>query len=331
MEKLKNGKWQVRKMIKGKTYYLYFDTKPSHREIKNSLLEKLKYCNKEKTNTTKILSNYLKEYINNKSNTLSPSTIRGYLYILKTLPTEISNLKIENINNNILQKYINQMAINRTTKTIKNHLQLILATLNFNGYEKKFFLQYPKEIQKQIYIPTDNDISKINITLSGTKYYTFFRLCLYGLRVSEILALTTSDIATDGTIKINKAKVQDYKNQWHTKTTKTYNSTRIIKINTELAIEILKRGYLFKHTYKQFYRYFTLALKQLNINHFSPHKLRHYIASKMHSLNIPSKYIEAYGGWASDRVLKKIYTHIISIEKEKYFDLINKELNKIIK
>lgn len=39
------------------------------------------------------------------------------------------------------------------------------------------------------------------------------------------------------------------------------------------------------------------------------HKLRHYFASKMSTMNIPDADIIQMGGWETDHVMKTIYRH----------------------
>ncbi len=327
IEKIKN-KYQVRKMIQGKTYYLFFNNKPTNKDIQLALSKKI--CEQPKQ-TTPTLKDILIKYIEIKKNVLSVSTIKGYTYILQSIPNKLLNTKIENITTEILQQLVDEMAHTRTTKTIKNTLGLILATLNYNNIQKHFYITYPKKITPQPYIPTDNDIKKINAELRATKYYTFFRLALYGLRVSEILALTLNDIDfINCTISINKAKVKDIKNQYHIKTTKTITSNRVIKIDTELLGIIKSQNQVLLVNENQFTSKLKILLNKLNIQHFSTHKLRHYMATKLHSLNIPSKYIQAIGGWANDTTLNRVYTHTIDTEQQNYYTMLNTEYIKIL-
>ena len=324
-----NGAYKVRKMIKGKTYVLKFENKPSKRQLRLALLEKIK-DNQPTTTQNITLKDAITDYINNKSNVLSPSTLRGYTNILHILSIDILKKNIYDLATNDLQKIINDYTNIKSYKTIKNYLCLINATLNYYDINIKTKLTYPKKKVKAIYIPTDKDIKLITDELRHTKYYIFFRLCLYGLRVSEILALKIDDLDTNGNLNINKAMVQDVKNKWCIKGTKTEYSKRVIKIDNELTTQILNQKYFFTHTYKQFYYYFKATLKKLNINYFNPHKLRHYMATKLHSMNIPSKYIQAIGGWSNDYILTNIYTHTLPNQLNNYKNDYILELKKII-
>ena len=329
IEKIKN-KYQVRKMIQGKTYYLFFESKPTKKEIEQELIKKINQAPAEpiKKNLTMAIT----EYIKNKSNVLSVSTIRGYDFILKRLQQfMITQIELNEITQKHIQQLINELAPVNKLKTIKNTIALIQATLNYNNIKNSYMLTYPKKIIKQPYIPTDNEIKKIDTELKGTKYYTFFRLALYGLRVSEILALDINDIDfINGTIKINKAKVKDIKNQYHIQATKTYTSNRVIKIDAELLNIIKNQNKILLVNENEFASKLKNILTKLHITHFSTHKLRHYMATKLHAMNIPSKYIQAIGGWATDNILKNIYTHTIDTQQQNYYTMLNAEYIKIL-
>ena len=51
--------------------------------------------------------------------------------------------------------------------------------------------------------------------------------------------------------------------------------------------------------------------------HFSLHKLRHFFASYMHELGFSDKQIQAAGGWSTDMVMKRVYTHAMEMETAK--------------
>ncbi len=55
--------------------------------------------------------------------------------------------------------------------------------------------------------------------------------------------------------------------------------------------------------------------KELDIPHFSLHKLRHYFASEMSTLGVPDADILRLGGWETDSVMKSVYRHSM-MEKE---------------
>ena len=50
--------------------------------------------------------------------------------------------------------------------------------------------------------------------------------------------------------------------------------------------------------------------------HFRFHDFRHYYVSYAHMMGIPDKYIQAQGGWSTDHVMKRVYSHAFQEEYE---------------
>jgi integrase len=55
--------------------------------------------------------------------------------------------------------------------------------------------------------------------------------------------------------------------------------------------------------------YLRTRQKQLGIEQFRFHDLRHYFATELDQAGFSSKDIQALGGWSSDSILKTIYQH----------------------
>ena len=139
-------------------------------------------------------------------------------------------------------------------------------------------------------------------------------LACYGLRRSEICALSVDDVDGD-VLNIDKAKVQDENGKWVIKSTKTTASTRKIIIPISISEKIRKQGYVYRGNPCSITQFLEDSQDSLNIPRFSVHKLRHYFASKMSSMNIPEEDIMKMGGWETDHVMKSVYRHSM-IEKE---------------
>lgn len=149
---------------------------------------------------------------------------------------------------------------------------------------------------------------------NGTMFEIPIILACYGMRRSEICALTLDDVKED-VININKAKVQDENGKWVIKSTKTTASTRKLIIPEDIADKIREQGYVYKGKPCSITQFLANAQDSLNIPRFSIHKLRHYFASKMSAMNIPEVDILKMGGWESDHVMKSVYRHSM-MEKE---------------
>ena len=100
------------------------------------------------------------------------------------------------------------------------------------------------------------------------------------------------------------------------KNTKTKKSARWIYVSDYILdlIRALPRDseedYIFPYTPNVLTRRFPQILKKHDLPHCRFHDLRHSFASVLHEHGMDEEYIRAIGGWASDKVMKKIYTQI---------------------
>ena len=170
-EKMKNGVYRVRKMLNNSTYTLTYDHKPTAQEIKNDLQTNLINPPNIKTIT---LQQALEKYIASRANVLSPSTYATYNKHLKQLErTQIITADINNITNQDLQEFINLYTPNHSNKTIKNIINLILASLTMHDITlQRHHLTYKQAPPKTPYIPTDQDIAKIIASKSRPSTYS---------------------------------------------------------------------------------------------------------------------------------------------------------------
>lgn len=306
IEKLPSGSYRVRKMYKGKTYTVVFDYKPTQKEVVQAMAKELvQVQEKHKSMTFRIAA---KEYIESKRNVLSPSTIRGYNTIIKQIPESFIEQNVHDITAIDVQKEINNFSKNHSPKSVRNYHGFISAVLGAFCPNLKLNTTLPQKIKNEPYIPSGNDIKKILGYVKGTMFEIPIILACYGMRRSEICALTLDDIDKD-VVHINKAMVQDENKKWIVKTTKTTAGTRDIIIPPEIADMIRQQGYVYKGHPNSITCYLTKVQDALEIPHFSIHKLRHFFASKMSALGIPEADILKMGGWETDRVMKSIYRH----------------------
>lgn len=306
IEKLPSGSYRIRKMYKGQTYTVVFDKKPTQKEALNAMAKELDKVQEKHTSMT--FQAAAEEYIESKRNVLSPSTIRGYAGIMRQLPEKFLSENVHDITALDVQAEINRMAKDHSPKTVRNHHGFISAVLGVFCPNLKLTTTLPQKVKNEPYIPTDEDVRRILEYAQGSEYEIPLILACYGLRRSEICALTPEDIDGDILI-INKAKVLSDKFEWIDKTTKTTASTREIVIPREIADKIRERGYVYKGHPNSITRYLESAEDSLGIPRFSIHKLRHYFASKMSAMNIPEEDIMRMGGWETDYVMKGVYRH----------------------
>ena len=271
---------------------------------------------KDNTGISEKLSMCLDIYLNSKLNILSPATIRTYKRHIRAIPTDLLNTRLNQINSLTLQRLINDYASSHEPKTTKAFFGFISSVIKYYS-DIKIKVTLPPLIKKTVYIPTKEDMQFILEESKNTRYYIPLLLASYGMRFGEIRALTLNDVS-DGKISVNKTMVYDENYKPVIKQPKTYESTRTINIPTFITDLIMQKKMIYNGSNIAINRYLYKIQNKFGIPHFSIHKLRHFFASELHNRNVPSKYIQAMGGWATDNILKSIYTHT-----NKEFETIN--------
>lgn len=306
IEKLPSGSYRIRKMYKGKTYTVVTEYKPTQKEALQLLAAELdKIHTKSEHFTFRAAS---EKYIETKSNVLSPRTIKEYKETPDRLSDSFNKLLISDITQQDIQIEINLLAKDRSPKTVRNYHAFISAVIGNFRPDMRIHTTLPQKIKSESYIPSDDDIKRILACAQNTKYEIPIALACYGLRRSEICALTIDDLEDD-MLHISKAMVLDKDKKWVIKTTKTTSSTRTVVISSHIAELIRAQGFVYKGHPNSITDYLSSIQKKLDIPHFSIHKLRHYFASKMSALNVPEENILQMGGWETDYVMKNVYRH----------------------
>lgn len=306
IEKLPSGSYRVRKMYKGTTYTVVFEYKPTQKEILQALSEEMEAANLKKVQMT--FRAAAESYIDLKGNILSPSTIREYTSTIKRLSQAFVEKRISDITALDVQKEINTLSVGRAPKTVRNYHGFISAVLGTFRPNLVLTTTLPQKRKNEPYIPSDKDVKLILKEVENTPFEIPITLACWGLRRSEICALTINDLDGD-VLTINKALVLNRDKEWVIKTTKTTESTRDIVIPTILADKIRKQGFIYKGHPNSIYKHLERVQDRLGIPRFSVHKLRHYFASKMSALGIPEADILKMGGWETDHIMKKVYRH----------------------
>lgn len=306
IEKLPSGSYRVRKMYQGVTYTVTFEHKPTQKEIVQALADEMESADLKKTQMTFLTA--AESYIDSKRNVLSPSTIREYNGTLNRLSKDFTKQRISDITALDVQKEINTLSVDRSPKTMRNYHGFISAVLGVFRPNLVLITALPQKRKNEPYIPSDDDVKAILKEIADTPFEIPITLACWGLRRSEICALTINDLDGD-VLTINKALVLNQDKEWVIKTTKTTESTRDIVIPAALADKIRKQGFIYQGHPNSISKHLERVQDRLGIPRFSVHKLRHYFASKMSALGIPEADILKMGGWETDHIMKKVYRH----------------------
>lgn len=311
LEKLPSGSWRATRFHKGKRYRITFDHRPSKSEAERQLwllIDQEPILEQKITNSFEVAA---KQYIQSKSNVLSPSTISAYYSMLKNTPVAFKLKPVSAITQQLIQICINDYSKDHSAKSVRNLSGFISAVIKSVCPSFANAATLPQKTQTAFYVPEDADVKRILEYAKGSRYEVALWLSVYGLRRSETCALLTSDLDTHNIITVNKALVQDVDGMWHVKTTKTADSSRKIAVSQYVAdlIRSLPDGRVYTHSPGQINEYLQATQKKLGIPKFSLHKLRHFFAATAREV-MGDSYVEKLGGWkpGSD-VMKKVYDY----------------------
>lgn len=327
IEKLSNSTYRLRKMYHGKTYTVITDYKPTQKEAVTLMAEKMQRTGTRGGSMT--FADAARDYIDVKNNVLSPATVREYTSTINRIPESFANMRLSDIEQSDVQRFINAYAKNHAPKTVAN-MNGFVSTIIREYANVSFRINLPQRQIKPEYVPTESDVQRILDRASGTQYEIPFWLALYGLRRSEICALDVSDL--DGNVlTINKAKVKNKESGWIIKPyPKNVSSNRTVLLAREIADKIREQGFAYTGHPGAIYKALQRYQNELGIPNFPLHKFRHYFCSVAHAEGIPDEYIQAMGGWATDYCLKKVYRHAFDTKKIESQEQLNNFLSRFL-
>lgn len=312
IEKLKSGSYRITQMEKGKRYRITVDHKPTHSEAMELLYQEM---DKPPVGNAD-LETACKNYIKNRKNVISPSTVKAYNSILRNIPKKYGRIKITDIRNETIQEMANYFSSIGSPKTVRNKISFILAVLAANDIKAKEPTM-PQMCKNKDYIPTAEDVTAVFVALEGSKYEIPITLAAMGLRRSEICALTINDL-NGKELTINKAMVEDENHNWVIKPTKTLFSDRTIELPDHLCDLIRERGEIYSGYPGRILHALYRAQKKANVPRFQLHKLRHFCCSYMVEEGFTYKQIQEALGWSNgSKVMKAVYEHAMNMDKAK--------------
>lgn len=314
---LPSGSWRCRVYDGVLKKQVSFTAPTAEEAVMQAQRYKLTHESKPASDITRTLGECIDQYINSKSNILSPVTISKYRNIRKTqLAPDFLTLRVATLTGIDLQNEINRLAGIYSPKTVYNANGLVSAAVHTFRPEFRYNVTLPRREKKKKALPTPQEVLT---AFANTDMYLVVLLGLWlGLRVSEIRGLKKTDFQ-DSTLTINRVIVTvDGKpvEKSLAKTDQSKRSLQVPKIIMDM-VAATNSDYITHLTGEKIYKKFKRRITAAGYPDCTFHDLRHLNASVMLLLHIPDKYAMERGGWSNTAVLKNVYQETFDSERLK--------------
>lgn len=316
-KKLPSGTWRCQVMVNGKRVSVT-DEDPKIAQAKAMAIQAGLMKKEETRKEFLSLEDAIDDYIESKSNVLSPSTIRGYDTIKRNQFKSLMKRNVYTLSKKDIQEAVNQGAKTCAPKTISNAYGLIRPVLKELGIDV-FGVRLPQKIKPNKKYLQPEDLGQLIKAVEGDlcEVAILLAMCL-GLRTSEIMGLCPDCVDVKaGTITIRRTVVPDRNDKMVLKKgAKNEISQRTVAcpafIMERLAVILpsdpaanifrFHRSTLLRHVHK--------ACTRAGITDTTTHGLRHTNAAVMKSLGIADHVAMERGGWSDENTYKKTYSYV---------------------
>lgn len=334
VKKTKSGKYKVTisvgKDATGKYRQKAFTAETKKEAILLAATYQMELNDNRKSPTVKYA---IDTYIESRSAVVSPSTIRGYRTVQANYFKEIEKLYISDVTNQDIQNLVNEIALNRSPKTVKNAISLLISALKQHDPEKRYIYTLPKARAIERNIPDNADVIRLMEASKNNRnlYLAIVLSALGSLRRGEVCALCYEDILYEyNAIYVHSDVVQNERKEWIYKDYgKNASSTRQV-IYSKNVIDLIGhgKGRIFDCTPDYITSSFCNLRDRLGLK-CRFHDLRHYTVSILHSIGIPDQYIQQRTGHQSAKILREVYTSPLKDQSNMYVKQINQYFSRI--
>lgn len=283
-------------------------TAPTIREVKQLMAQAItEGVNDTLSYDSLTLAEAYKRYLDSKSNTLSPSTLRGYKASERNDFLNLKSYKLSQLTREIIQTAVNEISAVNSPKTVRNKYNLLASVLKAYRPDLRLNIRLPQKKKSPVHIHTEETIHLLLTHADDRLRVPILLAAFGGLRRSEICALTPDDF-TDKGVNINKAKVRG-EDGYVIKQPKSAAGYRFVPLSKKIIKECRAWGHFGLNPDVINNGYQTLH-NNLNIP-ATFHKLRHYYGTQLLKQGVDLMTACAYGGWDDPQILLKIYAHAV--------------------
>lgn len=321
--RLPSGNYCIRLRLSGEEISI---TRPTARECRTEAqLVKAEHRAQKRTisKSSITVTQAIDKYIEDRKNTLSPSTVLGYRRIQNERFLSVKEKPLSEVNN--WQALCDLEARNISPKTLRNAWGFMVSILRHNNLPvPSVTLPVGKGKARDWLEPEEITVLVKSVKNSNENAIPTL-LALHALRRSEIAGLDWSNVnLKKELITVRGAVVRSEHGLVSKKANKTEESTRTIKIRIPELLEVLNKvpeaervGRVFKYTPQTICARVNRACKDAGLTEVGTHGLRHSFASLAYHLGLSEMETMEIGGWSDPGTMRKIYQHLAQRDRLK--------------
>lgn len=313
IKQLPSGAWHTRILIGERRVSI---TKDTYEEcVSEYLAVKHGVMEAKRASGRKMLTTAIDHYIEARQNVLSPATIRGYRTIQKHRFPGLMKQDVSTITPDQCQRAVNMEAKTVSAKTVSNAWGFV-ASVIAESTGRTISVRLPQIIPAERPWLTPEQIPEFVAAVKGDTAEIPALLALSSLRRSEIVGLRWEDVdLAKGVIHVNGATVLGEDNKYvrkaETKNSTSRRTVPIIPPLQEALNAVAQPGEMVVTCCPAtIMNRINKICRNTGLPEVGVHGLRHSFASLAYHLGWPEKVAMEIGGWADDRTMHKIYTHI---------------------
>ena len=318
--------WRIQLRINGQSIPVLADTPKECKRQAALIKAQAQAAGKPVKKCDLTLSQAIDAYIAERSNTLSPSTVRGYRIIQRTRFQSTMPRVLSRISPSEWRGIVNDELGIVSRKTVKNAWAFIKSVLSAQGIDvdNAVKVSQPRKKRDANWLEPD-EIKKFVAAAANDPLCVPMLLALMSMRISEIDALRWENIDphTDF-IHTTGARIRNENNEYVLKAEqKNLESDRNVPLLIpELRAAILRdwkpEGKVLSVCQTTLRCAVERTCARAGVRRVTVHQLRHSFASLSAHLRIPAEISMEIGGWNNDKIMKEIYTHIARSDIERY-------------
>lgn len=337
-QQLPSGSWRVQVKVDGRRISVV-DEDPGVAQAK-ALAIKEGLIGQQEKRKAMTLEEAIGEYIEARSRTLSPATIRGYEVAKKNRFRGLMQRNVWTITRRDVQTAVNQECRFVSAKTVCNAYGLVRPVLNDLGIDVSG-VKLPQVVRpKKDYVQPE-EIGALLEAARQDKHELPILMALWlGMRRSEILGLCWDCVDEEaGTITVRRTALQDKDNRLVLREgTKNRSSQRTIHCPPYIMDKLRelrrgrKEGRVFEISQDVIRRHIASVCEAAGVTVTNTHGLRHTNAAIMRHLGISDAHAMERGGWSEERTYKQTYSYVFDSaateEDARIDDFLTRQLEK---